>query len=498
MRDAKPGAAPAAETLPDASPAWELPTAPARLLTAILLVAAIGTTCGLLVVDLPREADGGLALILMLLLIALRVPVGIAMILAGSLGIFSVAGWASMANSFETVPFRSVASWPLSVLPMFILMGILLYRSGATSRVYDAARVWINWLPGGLAVTTNAAGAGLAAVSGSTLGITYALGRLSIPEMIRSGYDSRLSVGAVLMAGTGGQLLPPSILMVIYAGVAGTPVGQQLLAGVGPGLVLPLGFGLMIVAISVARPNFAPKEHQERIAFSTRLRLTLGVWPIVALMAVVVGGIFSGVFTATEAGAYGAFLAVLLAFGFQGLRDGATSIRLALVETATATAAILLLIVGAGFITRMLTLSGLSQVFVSSMEALPLSRIEFLLMLVLVYLILGMFLDPMTMVILTVPLLIPALVALEISLLWFGAFIVLLGELSIVTPPVGMLSFVVHKIVQDPEVSQGRSISLGQVFQAVGWFLPIAVAVLLLLIFVPEVATWLPELSDAS
>ncbi len=476
---------------------WAMSLSLARIVSTSLVVIAMLLTFGILAGDAGREVKGGLALALMLVLVLMRIPVGISMMLAGLLGIQGVAGAAAVTNTLQTILFRSVASWPLTVLPMFILMGILLWRSGATGRIYDAARVWTGRVPGGLAVTTNLAGAGLAAVSGSTLGITYALGRLGIPEMLRSGYDPRFAAGAVLMAGTGGQLMPPSILMVIYAGVVGTPVGQQLLAGVGPGILLPIGFGITIVLMATLRPELAPRGPRITLTMRERMSTTIGAWPIVAVIGIVFGGIFSGVFTATEAGAYGAALAVIITFLFAGPRDGARLFRSGLVETASATAGILLLIAGAGVITRMLTLSGLSRTLATYLEGLTLGRVQFLLLLVLMYLLLGMAIDPMTMVILTVPLLLPALQALDISLLWFGAFIVLLGELAIVTPPVGMLSFVVHKIISDPEVSEGRNVSLVDVFQSVLWFMPPAVIVLVLMIVFPEIVTWLPELSSA-
>lgn len=476
---------------------WTTSVALARTVSTGFLVATLSLATLILLGDAGREVKGGLALAMMLVLVLMRIPVGIAMILSGLIGIQGAAGSAAVSNTLQTILFRSVASWPLTVLPMFILMGILLWRSGATGRIYDAARVWTGRVPGGLAVTTNFAGAGLAAVSGSTLGITYALGRLGIPEMLRSGYDPRFAAGSVLMAGTGGQLMPPSILMVIYAGVVGTPVGQQLLAGVGPGILLPIGFGITIVLMAVLRPELAPRGPRITLTMRERMSATVGAWPILAVIGIVFGGIFSGVFTATEAGAYGAALAVIVTFLFAGPRAGARLVGNGLIETASATAGILLLIAGAGVITRMLTLSGLSRTFATYLEGLTLGRVQFLLLLVLFYLILGVAIDPMTMVILTVPLLLPALAALDISLLWFGAFIVLLGELAIVTPPVGMLSFVVHKIISDPEISQGRHVSLVDVFQSVVWFLPPAVIVLVLMILFPGIVTWLPELSSA-
>ncbi|SEB74524.1 Tripartite ATP-independent transporter, DctM component [Paramicrobacterium humi] len=229
-------------------------------ITVTLVASAVIAGALLLTRVLDNSAAGIASLILMLVLIFLGMPVGLTMVLAGALGIYSIVGLRGMNDSLANLPYAAVASWSLSVLPMFILMGLLLWRSGITGRLFEAARVWLHWLPGGLAVTTNFAGAGLAAVSGSTAGITYAIGRLSIPEMLKSGYNTRYATGTVLMSGLAGQLIPPSILSVIYAGVAGTSVGQQLLAGIVPGVAVALIFAVQLILMATIRPSLAPAQ----------------------------------------------------------------------------------------------------------------------------------------------------------------------------------------------------------------------------------------------
>lgn len=446
--------------------------------------------------DLQSEVVGGLCVVLVLILLLMKVPVAIAMGAPGIFGIWHLSGLRPLAGSMRDLPYQSTASWSLSVLPMFIFMGLLLWRSGATERLYLAARQWTGWLPGGLAVGTNFAGAGLAAVSGSTLGVTYALGRIGIPEMLRAGYDRRLATATILMAGTGGQLIPPSILLVVYAGVVAVPVGPQLLAGFVPGVILALMYGLLIVGLSVAVPSWAGRRGDVKARIEStwreRWRSLARVWPIPLLMIAVVGGLYLGVFTATEAGAFGGFGAVLIAGWFLSWRGFLRSLGDALGDTVSTTAAIFLLLIGAMLLNRMLALSGSARWVATGIDALGFGRVEFLLTMLLVYLVLGMFMDPLTMILVTVPILMPTIAALDISLIWFGVFVVLLGEVSIITPPVGILTFIVHRIAQEPDVNLGHRIRLSDVFFGVLIFLPVTVLVLLMLIWFPQLAEWLP------
>lgn len=465
--------------------------------TALLLGAALSCVLLLIMSVLDNTYVGVVAIVLVLTLIFLGVPIGITMLLAGSLGIYSIIGLSGMNDSLANLPYSAVASWSLSVLPMFILMGLLLWRSGVTAKLFDAARLWLNWMPGGLAVTTNMAGAGLAAVSGSTAGITYAIGRLSIPEMLKSGYNPRYATGTVLMSGVGGQLIPPSILLVIYAGVAGTSVGQQLLAGVIPGIAVALIIMVQLIAMAMIKPQLAPRTVVSATPIALKLRSLIGLWPLVGIMVIIIGGIFSGLFTATEAAAYGATFAILLTLVSRSTKSKARAIYQALVETAISTATILLLIAGAALLTRMLSLSGVTGLVIEYFTALDLSAVQLLFILVAFYIILGMILDPLTMIVLTVPILLPLIEHSGISVIMFGVFVVLLGELASVTPPVGLMSFIVHKITSTLDDAKARSITLVDIFIGALWFIPGPFLLLVLLIFFPDIATWLVEIGDA-
>lgn len=464
-------------------------------LPRLVAVGLLVTLTGLMFGPFVREAVGGFAIAMMLVLIFLKVPVGIALTAPGLLGLVALRGSDAAISLLGTLPYNEVGTWQLSVIPMFVLMGLLLWKSGITEKMYDAARHWLGWLPGGLAIGTNTAGAGLAAVSGSTVGTTYALARIGIPEMLKSGYDKRLAIGAVVVAGLPGQLIPPSIFLVVYAGIAQVPVGPQLIAGVGPGLLVATCFGLMILALSVVRPSLAGHGHQARetVPWGVKLRSAASIWPVPALIAVVIGGMFSGVVTATEAGAAGAFGACLLTLWYRRKDKPLGAVTGAATETVATVGSIFLLLVGAYALSRLLAISGIGSGFSTWVSDLGLGRVSFLLLLVVAYLVLGMFMDPLSTMLLTVPLLIPTLTAMDISLLWFGVFVVFMAELAIVTPPVGLLSFIIHKIAQDPEVNQGQRISLGDVFASIVWFLPVTLVICVLLILFPEVATFLPD-----
>lgn len=462
-----------------------------------------------LFLPLQREAIGGAACVLMLTLIFLKMPVAIAMIIPSLLGMRALRGSPLVEATVSDVPYASVASWSLSVVPMFILMGLLLWRAGLTTSLYEAGRQWLSWLPGGLAAGTNVAGAGLASVSGSTVGTTYALARIGIPEMLRAGYHKRLAISAVMTSGLPGQLIPPSILLVIYAGIAEVPVGPQLLAGVGPGVAVALMFSIMFVALVVIRPRLtgeraAPDDcdstaRSARIpatSWNSRFRSLGAVWPVPLIVSVIGWGIFSGTFTATEAGALAALLALGVTAIWQ-LKEGPfKAISAATVDSVSSIGAIFFTLLGVDMLSRMLSLSGISTAFVEIVDDLGLNRIEFLLVMTLVYLILGTFLEALPMMVLTVPALLPTLHALDISMVWFGVFVVFMGEIAVLSPPVGILAFIIHTIAQEPEVNLGQEITMNDIFMSLVWFLPIAVAFVLLIIFVPEVVTYIPDLAS--
>lgn len=483
---------------------------PARVLTArrgervagvtwhLLAVLAVVVAAVIAFVPISRESVGLLVLALITLLMALGIHIAFAMLTASALGLWVLGGERVLSSTLEGETFSAVATWQLSVIPLFILMGVALGRSGLSSKAYSAARLWLGRLPGGLAVGTNFAGAGLAAASGSTLGISYALGRVAVPEMVRSNYQPGLATAAVTMAGTLGQLIPPSVMLVIYAGIAETPVGPQLLAGTIPGLLLALGYGVMIVIRASINPRIAPRIDLSGVTWGARFRSLAGIAPVVVIVVIVVGGMLGGVFTATESGAVGAVVAILLGWAAsderkRGARGLLSLVRDSVRETAISVAAIFLLLICVQVLILVMTLSNVAQGLAGWVASLGLDRVSFLLAVIVLLVLLGTFMDPLSMMLLTIPVLSPVLAAMDVDMIWFGVYIVILAELAIVTPPIGVLIFIMHRLVQDKQVNLGTNISVTEIFRAVLWFVWVAIVILVVLILVPDLATWLPE-----
>lgn len=468
----------------------------------IIWATAVVVSALILALDLPREIIGGLTLVLVVALLLGGVPIGLSMITASVIGLAGMQGFGGVTRTFQELIFNSTATWSLSVIPLFILMGIALWKSGITTKAFEAALQWVGNLPGGLAVATNFSGAGLAAASGSSIGISYALGRIAIPEMLKAGYKPSLATGSVAMAGTLGQLIPPSILLVVYAGVAQTAVGPQLLAAIIPGIIMALAYGVLIIVRCAISPELAPKTDIPGVTWGTRFKSLLGMMPLTIIVLIVIGGMFIGFFTPTEAGAVGALAAIFVGWfavkrGDRSLRAFFVFMRETLTETVISAAGIFMMLIGVGVLTRMLTVSRLTSTFTEWLVSINLNYFTFLFLLALLYLFLGMFLDPLAMILLTVPILYEPLGAIGVDMIWFGIFLVILCEIGQVSPPVGILNFVVHRIAQEPTVNLGQEIKLTEVFKGVIWFVVVTLMVLIVIVIFPEIALWLPGSSQA-
>jgi len=468
----------------------------------VLLLLLVTVVCGgLFFVDMPRELRALVALGMMFSLMGLGVNVGLAMGISGSVGLYAVLGERALDATLSQAPFTTASSSTFIVLPMFIFMGLMLWYSGITTKLYAAAKVLFFWLPGNQAATTNIAGAGLGAISGSTVGSTYALGRIAIAEMLRNGYDKRLAVGSVLSAGTIGQLIPPSIMMVIFAGFAEVPVGPQLLAGTIPGILLTLAYVLTVVIVALAKPAWvgegSPKTHltddERGVPFGVKARIVLAAWPVPVLIAVIFGGLGSGLLTVTECASVGAVGAVLYCFAAQKKAQFLKSLSGAARSTLSTVGSVLILLIGAAILSRLLAVTGAAQWLSANMKQMSDNLFVFFALLILLYLVLGMFMDAIAMMLLTVPLIMPIVVAAGYDPMWFGIFLVLMAEISILTPPVGLLVFIGHRMAQDPEINIGQTVSLKDVFAGVLLFVPLALAVVVLITVFPDLVTWLPE-----
>ncbi|WP_420392500.1 TRAP transporter large permease [Acuticoccus sp.] len=433
---------------------------------------------------MERTEVGLWGIAVLVLLIALRMPIGIALVAVSFGGIWALIGLQPAWGVLTAVPFDFGASWSLTSVPMFLLMGFCCFHAGLTRGLFDAARKWLSGLPGGLAVATVLGAAGFSAVTGSSVACAAAMGRIAVPEMLRNGYDATLATGTVAAAGTIGALIPPSILLIIYGVFVQVPISALFLGGVGAGVLTAISYVVVIVLRAKANPKLAPQV-TERATTAMKFAALADTWPVLLLVFGVFGGLFAGVFTPTEAGAVGAFLAFVIAFGKGALtRRSSTQ---ALVETIQTTAAIFVIAIGANLLTRFLALSGASQLLSQMVIELGADPMLLLIAIAAMYLVLGMFLEPLGAMLLTLPILLPIMLDTGLSLVWFGVVIVKFLEIGMVTPPVGLNVFVIKGVV-------GDLVSTTQIFRGVAYFLVADLVVVTLLMAFPGIILFLPNL----
>ncbi|MBY6006566.1 TRAP transporter large permease subunit [Salipiger bermudensis] len=388
---------------------------------------------------------GLLALVGLLVLIALRVPIGVSLIFVSFLGICGIAGLRPAMSMLSNIPYTSSASWTLSSIPMFLLMGYIAYHSGLTRGLFEAARVWWSWLPGGLAIASLAGASGFAAVSGSSVACSAAIGRIAIPEMKRNNYDLRIATGSVAAGGTIGALIPPSIILILFGIQSNSSINALFMGGVFVGLASLFFYIGAVLFVWWRNPERLPMV--EPYTMGDRWKKTLEIWPVLLLICAVLGGLFGGLFTATEAGAFGAFMA--LALGILRRSLSWADFKESLVDTILASGALFIIAIGAGLFTRLVAMSGLSREVGMLVEAMGLGTTGLLLVIVLIYIALGMFLEPIGALLLTLPLFLPLTTAHGIDTIWFGLLVAKLLEIGMITPPVGLNVFVIHSVARD-------------------------------------------------
>ncbi|SDE43467.1 TRAP transporter large permease [Belnapia rosea] len=417
-------------------------------------------------------------------LIALRVPIGVALGGVSVVGIAVLRSPQAALGALGALPFEFAAHWSLSAVPMFLLMGAVAYHTGMTGSLFRAARLWLGFLPGGLAVATNFAAAGFAAASGSSMATAAAMGRLAIPEMLRARYEPGLATAVVAASGTLGSLIPPSILMVLYGIFAEQPIGRLLIAGILPGLLTAAVYAAMIILRCWLNPALAPRS-EEPAGWAERLAALRQVWPIPVLVLAVIGSLYGGVATPTEAAAVGALAACGIAAA-QG-RLSRAAMRAAVVEALEGTASIFFIAIGAVLLSRFLALSGMPGFLAGLMGSWAVDPLLVVLGASLIYLFLGCFLDPLGLMLLTLPVLLPMFQALNLDLVWIGVLVIKYLEIGLLTPPVGMNAYVVSGIV-------GKEVPLPTIFRGLLWFLAAEALITGLLIAYPGISLWLPDL----
>ncbi|MFS0646709.1 TRAP transporter large permease [Siminovitchia sp. 179-K 8D1 HS] len=421
-------------------------------------------------------------LILMLLLLVLGMPIAFALGISGSIGLLMNSGWDSFLGIMQTAPYDSVKSFIMTSIPMFILMASLMTVSGIMKELFEAAYKWLGKLPGGLGIATVFAGAMMAAVSGSSQAAAAAMSKAAAPEMKKYKYNTSFTMGVVSMAGTLAVMIPPSIILILYGILTETGVGSLLIAGIVPGILTGLGYIIVIIIWVRLRPEIAPKI-EINPTMKEKLIALKDVWPMLVIVIVVIGGIYSGLVTATEAGAMGAFITLLVVL-FMG-RLNMQKFGVALNDTIKSTTMIMTIIIGAHIFSYFLTLTQSTQRIVGMVEGLDISKYWILLIIVIIYLILGFFMDQIAILILTLPLTFPIVISLGFNPVWFGIIITKTVEIGLVTPPVGMNVFV---------ATGAARVKTAEGFKGVTWFVIMDLLILALLIGVPALTLWLPEL----
>lgn len=417
---------------------------------------------------------------LLFALLAIGMPVGFAMAVSGALGLLATAGVAATIGVLETTPFSVTNSYELIAIPMFILMAELVVASGIADGLFHALAVWIGRVKGGLAVATALAGAGFGAISGSSTASAAALSATSIPAMLRAGYEPRFSCGVVAISGTLAMLIPPSIALVLYGIIAEVSIADLLIGGVIPGILVTLAIIATVYALLWHDPSLAPAGRS--YSWKEKLVVLKQVGPMLLLLFLVTGVIYMGIATPTEASALGAFGALVLTATVGKLSY--PTLRHVLARSARATCMILMIVIGAHIFGFFLTLSQVTQMTVSFITSLDVSPYVVMAMIVLVYIILGCFMDQLAILILTVPIVVPAITALGFDPVWFGVVVVVTAEVGMVTPPLGLNVFVVARYSGRP---------LEEIFAGIAPHVVAHLLVIAALIAWPGLVLWLPS-----
>jgi len=436
---------------------------------------------------------GVLGFLCVLILLAVRVPIAFAM--AGIAVVCTFFFYSMRTGDF--MPLRAIRptislihgntfdlihSYELSMIPLFVLLGHIAFRTGMTADIYAAARLWLAKVPGGVAMASVIGCGGFSAITGSSIACASAMGRICAPEMLRIGYDPRLATSSVAVGGTLGSLIPPSVLFIIYGIFTETSINQLFLAGVLPGLLTLFGF-LVVIYIWVSRNPEAGPAPKEIVDSQERKMAFVRTWPAALLFIIIIGGIYGGLFTATEAAAISVSVTIVISIFRRAInmKDFLESIK----ETCIQTSQIFFIAAGAKMFVGFVALTGMSSSLISLIDPATTPVWVFLLSLVVIYIVLGMFLDPLGIMVLTLPFAVPMVEVYDLNLIWFGVVVVKLLEIGLITPPVGLNVFVIGNVID-------HKVSISKIFAGVTRFLIMDVVILALLVMFPIISLLLP------
>jgi tripartite ATP-independent transporter DctM subunit len=418
---------------------------------------------------------------LLFLLLAAGMPIGFAMGLSAFLGTLTLIGGDAALALLGQTAYETGLTYDLSVVPMFVLMGYIAGAAGLSESLYRACNAWLGHRRGGLALATIGGCGAFAAICGSSLATAATMSQIALPEMRRYNYDDRLATGAVAAGGTIGILIPPSVLMVIYGLLTETSISRLFLAGIVPGILTVVGFMIAISVMTRINPSLGPRA--ERSSFAQRLTAMRSVWGTALLFIVVIGGLYVGVFSPTEAASIGAVGALLLSivnrrFSWQMLMN-------VLMESVKTTAMIFTILIGAILFNNFLILASIPTLISNWITDLPLGKASILLVILGMYFVLGCLLDSLAMVLLTIPIVFPIIKELGFDPIWFGILVVMVVELGLITPPIGMNVFVIKGIAKD--------VPLESIFRGVMPFIVAQIVLIAILVAFPQIALWVPS-----
>jgi C4-dicarboxylate transporter DctM subunit len=424
---------------------------------------------------------GILGILLMFVFLAMRMYIGIAMGLIGFIGLGIIVGFSSGASILGITPLAEGSSYTLSVIPLFVLMGQFAFMSGISSDIYKTVYSWFGHFRGGLAMATIMACSGFAAICGSSLATGATMGMVAIPEMDKYNYDPRLSTGCIAAGGTLGILIPPSIGFVLYGILTEQSIGKLFMAGIIPGVVLTLLFLGVIWIRCWQNPEFGPRG--PATTWSQKFRSLGGTWGMLLLFALVMGGIYFGWFTPTEAAGIGAFGAFLFA-----LLKGKLSVKTlfdSLFETGRTTAMIFLIIIGANIFSSFLGIARIPMELADVIAGMEVNRYVILTGIVLIFILLGCVMDCYAIMILTVPIIFPVVQTMQFDPIWFGVLMVIVLEIGLITPPVGLNVFVLK--------SAAPNVPMGTIFRGIWPFMMAGLVAIVIITIFPELATFIPS-----
>jgi tripartite ATP-independent transporter DctM subunit len=430
---------------------------------------------------MSAELIGILGLILLMVLLIARMWIGLAMAMVGFFGLLMLKGMDSAFGVLGTVPYKYVAFYPMSAIPLFIFMAMVISNTGIATSLFNTAHTWLGQLRGGLAMASVLASGGLAAIMGDSVAEVVTMSQVAVPEMKKHRYDTKLATGCVAAGGTLGILIPPSLGFILYGILTEESIGLLFMAGIIPGILLTLLFILTIWIMTAMDPEAAPAGH--KTSFREKIVSLKGIWHMVLLFIIIIGGIYGGIFTPTEAGGVGAFGAVMIS-----LVSGRLTIKIlfnSLMEATKITAMIMLLVVGAFTLMKFLAMSKLPFFLADTIGGWAMPRYVIFAGIILMYIFLGMFLDIFAAIVLTIPVIFPLVTQMGFDPIWFGVVMVLVMEMGLITPPVGLNVFALSGVTGIP---------LHIVFRGVLPFVLAMILCILLLILFPQLALFIPSM----